>query len=960
MSNTSKDVLKEKLEHLRKEHAIASDAGIKFTLQKQIEEAEEALSKLEKPANESVVQKAKPSNNPENVKVTGIDGVINDAEHQADQELLEDGEEALSKQKGSVDESVVQKAKPSNNSENVAVTGIDGVINDAEHQADQELWSNVTLSHFSKIKSKVILVETPFHGEISGLEPISFNDFVTQFFRYEIDTKRNCLKWLPDTEATNMRTVPSIFFLTGNAGIGKTACLKIMTSRWNSDEGLGILPVYAPLTQVLEAAKKPQDQEDFEKCLDAYIRDKYTTINVEKFFYNTDDRFKDVILILDAFDEAALHPGQPRVTLLNSIKKYLELKKIIYSANGYEGKTDPKRQRTKLRGIILASRHRPSYTERQLLRGATTICLAAFIPEDVGSWLSIFNSRARTFPQQGGLCRRLEYDDFFCESSEYRGLKGVITTPLYLYLLACTCVVKSDAASDIVGNLNIPEDIDEQDQKVFRDAPFAIIGSFLNHVRKHDFLEVGAFNCAYGDLSQISLKKLDSEFVLSTLGRIAGQSDNQRVIFNEFNEVEGYKAEEVESWAIRALPLERIKKKEIIQWRFPHLSLVDFIQAERLVNQLSEHAVKHNAKGESNASSWWYNQVPEVHRVTIEASRMTMSDRAFDYIEQHLMTLDENTLDNISNLTLSWSNLNAVIIPKPSITDFDGNYIIAERQEDLGLRLANLGLPLYGCCLRARGASFEIGSIKKETTTSRYRLRQYLRLASFVLDSEFVNRSDISRLPLNSLKSLRSSMEGVDMKDVILEDGHLLDSDLQHAYLLGANLSGITIDKYCNLQDSSLVGVNLRDARLMEGLKLEGVSFYRADLSGATLYREEDNKRARTKRSSHIEGIYFSLCHLVNANLQGAILRGSVFDNCTMMSAQLQNAKMQDTKFKKSILIGANFDDADISGAKIEGGVWLETQFNRTKVEGAEFKNPFGFPEVWRKRLEASGAKFSE
>ena len=224
MSQSPKEIWEEKLEHLRKEEAIAGDPNLKFTIKKQIEEAKIKIAELS--------------------SYTGLEV-------------------------GNIVNGITK----------VELSRLELVLHHADHQADQELWSNVQLKLFSKIEPRVRLLESPFHGELdhNSLEEsediteankfiYKFQEFVCNYFWCDW----GALGWQEQLQSCreDLKSLP-IVFLTGDAGIGKTASLKLMASKWREQEyGKIILPIYAPLTDIFEASRKHGEVFDFDEMLD--------------------------------------------------------------------------------------------------------------------------------------------------------------------------------------------------------------------------------------------------------------------------------------------------------------------------------------------------------------------------------------------------------------------------------------------------------------------------------------------------------------------------------------------------------------------------------------------------------------------------------------------------------------------------------------------------------------------
>lgn len=909
--------------------------------------------------------------------------------------------------------------------------------------ANQELWAGVMLKDFNTITPKVTVTEFPFPLDIPDKiednssesqstdittrnisNPPECGWFIFNFFNHDWVTlgwvnKTNICKQVQDEASTPK--FPSILFLTGDAGIGKTASLRVTASLW-VDSNQKMLLLYAPLTEVLKVVVDENIYE-FEKNLEKYLMTNYDGLTETGLMDDVDDcRFDSVVLVLDSFDEAAFRLGQTRLNILTWILDYCNRRSAYFTRSCLPGKSCFLGD-SKFRGILIASRNPPNYAENQILGGNITVVnLVEFKEPDVDFWLKTFNEKAKR--NKGGrkkpLSKTLEANYFFSdennEKNNYKILKNVVTIPLYLYLLASSCAVAPSSASSIVRDLIIKME-GASELEIDNLATFEIIKTYIRNVNNNSFFNELVFNQHYRKQANESIDSNKLDAVLSTLGSIAAKSDARQVSFEGM--IEGLDADAVQDWAVRALPFEQASEKNIKVWRFPHLSLVEFIVAERLVDKFAKVKNPVPLPGES-PTNWWENH-PEIHEVTIEAGNIIMSDRTFYYVEQHLAKkMDTKAINIVKSIAEAWASLSASIVPvtldeikklaqseQPSPAAI---YIVTARRYDLGLRVENLGLPLLGACARSSSrsqASENSGSLGDNNhlyslpgsgdINVRYRFRQYLRLQSFLMDNEFSTRSDVTRLPLNGFKAESSSMEGVDMGGVNLNKGRILKSELQQAYLFGAKLRGTHIDAECNLKDTILMGADLSNAHLYEGLQLNGVSLYKAILKSATI-----NK------------VKFIYCNIVNGMLQEAKLEQAEFNKCAMMYVDMRGAFLNGVKFIESNFVGAkfgfieiennktkkmekvitdlssaeitggvwieanfseanlsstvikegvwrwaNFDGANLLGAKITGGIWIDTVFEGAKFDSETcFDQPIGLPKECIRLLEKAGAKY--
>lgn len=804
------------------------------------------------------------------------------------------------------------------------------LVNQALGQASNLLWQGVHLRDFEEIVPRVKIVEAPFKGAASDPatnteattalktdEPQPLREFLSRFFRQD---------WNYFGAEGVESGALSVVFLTGDAGIGKSASLKILASDWPRQDS-SVLPIYIQFTDLLVPIPG-ELRVNLNLLLQRIAGTNVPTLEARR----DEDPIKTVILFLDAFDEAALQRGESRATLLNAVFRYCK-PLLQFEDGGLD-------QGLRVRGIVIASRERLSYSERQILPGATVVSLQPFNRADVSTWLRVFNRRAVALQPGDVQLRPLGKDSQISEEMFwYQGaasgkrpvlefLADVVQTPLYLYLLACIHAVDFRGVRQFVSGLR---ETPLTAIEAARRKRFSIINHFFGAAAQNYFLGVGAFREAATGITIAA----DPRNVLRRIGELAGESPSREFSLDE----------EQAAWAKRALPLEDASGGDEELWRFPHLSLVEFLLAEGLVSKLREAAEKPIQNWPGEPEKWWRNQDPALRRVTIAAGKLTISDRAFDFIEQHLLELlprqrGTTEVRHIADIAETWATLNATIVPLGDVEERcpDGEYLVCKRQQDIGLRITNLGLPLLGCCRRVLGQEFQQ---PPDSGDDRHYLRQYVRLASFVVDSGFANRSDVNRLPLRRLISNNSSFEGVDMMGLDLEDGKLSGAELQQAYLLGANLRGIVIDGRCNLRDSNFVGADLQRAVFASDMKVEGVTLYRANLQEATL-----------------EGVELKYCNMVGANLKGVNLRGARLIECVLSEADLRGACLEGATLERSILIAAQIQGANFSSAKIKEGVWFALALSdaETIFKDASFASLIGLSDEYREILKVKGA----
>lgn len=815
------------------------------------------------------------------------------------------------------------------------------LLDHAISQAKQELWSGVPLADFGAVVPRIRPITTPFHQWLSDPpKRIPLTDGIRAFALRAWEK----LDWKFAPPGRDKTLAPSVLYITGEAGIGKTASLKLAVSSL-AQEG-EIVPIYAHLGDVLN--KKPGATR-FEDRLDAYLAD----IQPDLWVSNLEDYLgtaRGVVLVLDSFDEAALSAGDSRLSIISQLQQFCAEQGLVLG-----------RDTNVLKCIILASRHKPSYAEEQMLR-PTVVSLGGFEDTDIEAWLHVFNSKAKLLLPDGTTKEpktKLELSWFRGDSPRYPLFQRTVEVPLYLYLLSCLSAIEAKSMETVHNALDqrmtrhaaqYSAAPDEED--LLSSSGYLILRTFLDRAIRSDFLKFGAWNRNL--TTAVPWKPADDTVrknLFLAVVKLASDSEVRQVRFR--GTIAGVDAERVGTWLVRALPLEHVVGESVGGgvWRFPHLSLVDFYLATRLTDDLlRDGSLCEDIYPNRNPAAWWRSAADEVIALTTHAGEMTISDRAFAFVEEHLRSnrLDRGDGDQVAGvmrLATAWSRLQAVVVKNVEQTENEmahrGRFFVAPRRLDIGLRISNLGLPLMGCCARVLNLEFGLGH---EADEARFGLRRYLRLASFVTDSDFANRSDINRFPLRRLNAVDSAIEGVDMKDMEFSGASFRAADLQYAYLLGADLRGIRLGRMCNLRDCNLVGADLSLATLEDGLQIDGATLYRAVLSGTIA-----------------NGTHFVTCNLADARLTKARLAKSRFDRCSLQFALFDDADLSGATLKDSVLNRASFGGADLRGAHLVSGVWVDVQFHLAQPMISKetwVVEPVGLPPVAEAWLREAGATF--
>ncbi len=728
------------------------------------------------------------------------------------------------------------------------------------------LWNGLYVDNFD-ISPGFTLESGPYAALPQGSDKIPetcFEDFFSNFFakEWKLGDPQNATDRDSDKHEELLDKPLSLLLLTGDAGIGKTtALLRLAAESWLSRSKNHAL--YINLAEVFSPEKA-----SFEGQLDDYLNSQgYQTLS--ELYQEHRDRDCSFVLLLDSFDEAALSHGASRISILGRIVKFCEnngmQRERISSSLALEAERP-------IRGVLIATRQRLTYAEKQLLRKATTVSLNPFASTDLRDWLRVFNRHTRDLRSDK---LRVEY---FLADGKYELLGTVVNNPLVLYLLAAAHTAAEFSTGDVVRNLKKRMAETGAEQEIFEYARFLIMRNFVQLAAKNLFVKAKAFR----DLKQsdAKLEARKKKRNLETLYRFASEVTVQ----SNLEDMQGALTDiqsESGRWIIHALPMQILNEDSAeegdIQLRFPHYSIAEYL----IASEVFEGMVSNYDFLTPNVRSW-AGQDKRIQEFTVRVARLPVSDRTFEFIIQELKLakvagdLEDDQLQGILSLAEYWGGLEMIIVPDDSkIIERDGKHIACARKDDLGLSISHIGLPLaLACKMLVDGEHAKVGANRDFDTGGRYRLRQYLRLSGYHLGNRRTQQADLSRLPFRRIKSHRSTLEGADMIDLVLEDCIFSDSELRNANLHGAKLNGTTIQKNCTLHNAILVGAELKRADL-SGVFLESVNMYNARLDGADL-------REATLRS----------CNLTDASLVGAKLQGTTFERCMMIGVDLDCAEL--------------------------------------------------------------------
>lgn len=760
------------------------------------------------------------------------------------------------------------------------------VIREAMVQiGERRLCRNLKLAHFASISPEVELKKVPREqAEQFPDDRMDLGDLLRKFTE---------LRWPAPTDDDS--TVLPMIALEGRAGVGKTTCLQQIATRWARDaETTGRLAIYVHLSDI----EINNQGARFYTDLDRYLRKVFRAgINWHDLTRGEQTQpYESIILILDGLDEAALHKGLTRPSLLGRLVEFAE-KDILMPLR----RSSPD-FRPPIRGLVVSTRDSLTYYESNIINGGLVLKLQDFEKGDrMASWLSVFNRHVKPRPE-------LSAEDF--TEGDYASLGSAVCTPLYLYL-AALCNAADSLALD-----NVVQDSCEDDAEVH------ILEMFIELAAGSSFERKSIFQSPADDVGG---RASPSEFAEKvTMGELL-EGIAYEALANSRRELEFGGSATFPPWLQRALPESLIGKNlsldEFRVWlgrnmpleatsetasRFPHLSVLECLAAKKLVTEMCDT--------KCDPQLGWERQGDEVRALVLSLGRIPVSDRTFTFITKHInhkikTGYDTHTnRERIRSLTKFLSTLDDVIIPggkhgaelnpeepEQALGELGpADFITCPRAFDLGMRIANVGLPLHAHVeeLTAGGAS-----IGRDGGTDRYRFKRYLHLANYLLDRERMKHADLSRLPLRALQIRNSSLEGAEMNEAILHNLSMSHTDLDGANFYGAKMPAAKIGAECRIRFVVLVGVDLREA------KLERITFESANCDD-TDFSDADLTEAR-----------FDNCNLSNAKFTDAMLGGTRFRNCNMTGVNLERSKLTGARFEVCTLLSVNFKDAMMDGA---------------------------------------------
>jgi uncharacterized protein YjbI with pentapeptide repeats len=153
-----------------------------------------------------------------------------------------------------------------------------------------------------------------------------------------------------------------------------------------------------------------------------------------------------------------------------------------------------------------------------------------------------------------------------------------------------------------------------------------------------------------------------------------------------------------------------------------------------------------------------------------------------------------------------------------------------------------------------------------------------------------LNRADLYRAAFGN-----ASLYGADLRGARIVEASFAGADMTKVDLRGAEIS------FTDFTAAHMVESNLQDAKLI-GAELSKVNLFQANMAGAQL-------RGAKFLWANLTGV-----DLRNANLSGANLTGVTFINADLSGADLTNANLQFAR-----LIESNLDGANLSACRVYG-----------------------------------------
>jgi uncharacterized protein YjbI with pentapeptide repeats len=188
---------------------------------------------------------------------------------------------------------------------------------------------------------------------------------------------------------------------------------------------------------------------------------------------------------------------------------------------------------------------------------------------------------------------------------------------------------------------------------------------------------------------------------------------------------------------------------------------------------------------------------------------------------------------------------------------------------------------------------------------------------------------------------------------VFLANAHLLNSNLQGAFLSQADLRGADLGqsnlRFAIMDQSKMRGVNL------DRSTLSGTDLRRADLRGANLSHSKLQDAILTDArldgaslyGSHLDNVILNRANLEKADMRETFLARAHMDHADLQgaylwSAVLTGADLGGAQFGGAILIDANLQGANLGGAQLSTAVLNNTALAGTSLDGADLRGALG------------------
>ncbi|BAZ45292.1 pentapeptide repeat protein [Chondrocystis sp. NIES-4102] len=148
-----------------------------------------------------------------------------------------------------------------------------------------------------------------------------------------------------------------------------------------------------------------------------------------------------------------------------------------------------------------------------------------------------------------------------------------------------------------------------------------------------------------------------------------------------------------------------------------------------------------------------------------------------------------------------------------------------------------------------------------------------LDLSEFNFGTAILREANLDNCDLYLADLSRVNFQNASLKNADLRKANLYQSDLSGANLTDANLS------YCNLRNANLSNANLSNTKLVSA-NLSMACLRKANLNNADLTKANLRSDTPEKQYSHNNHQY-NFIDLKDANLSGAILKGTLYDEHT-------------------------------------------------------------------------------